>query len=568
MASPEHDLKPRIGHDPFDEGLADWVRSHSGGAGAGGEDVGVPQDGGEDGRDDEAQALLVAALPEDLPAAVVGIERGRGMDGPRRPSPPPGPQPRDAAPDLGVGQEAALPPLVSIGEVLRAEDRRAEATFSFPSDFRWGVSSAANSVEGFNLDSDWWAWEQEPGRIRLGHTSGVALGWWKNPEADFDLASEMGFNALRLSIEWARVEPGPEVFDEVVLQRYAEILQALRARGIEPMVTLHHFSNPLWVAEGGGWASHKMVALFSRYVRHVADALSAHCDFWCTMNDPNLYAYMAYGVGAFAPGKSDPGASVDALRTMIEAHAAAYEQIHAVQPKARVGLSHNVRPLLPADPHDREDRRAVERANRAYNLSIVEALARGRWLPPLGVGLAPRMHGKLDWIGLSYYGRDLVQSDGNRRSLLGRCIPGRGPDPLDGGLGEFYPQGLFEAIQRLSRLRLPIYVTENGIPDEDDDLRPRYILAHLHEVWRALQLSYPVAGYYHRTLVDSFEWSEGWTQRFGLHSFDPGSPQREARRSAHLMSEVIASGAITTELVDQYSPQLRGQLLPEPGPEA
>jgi beta-glucosidase/6-phospho-beta-glucosidase/beta-galactosidase len=253
---------------------------------------------------------------------------------------------------------------------------------------------------------------------------------------------------------------------------------------------------------------------------------------------------------------------------MIEAHAAAYDEIHAVQPAARVGLSHNVRPLLPADPHDREDKRAVERADRAYNLATVEAVAKGRWLPPLGGGLAPRVRGRLDWIGLSYYGRDLIQFDGNRRSLLGRCMPGRGPEPLDGGMGEFYPQGLFEALQRLSRLRLPIYITENGIPDENDDLRPRYIIAHLHQVWRALQKSYPVVGYYHRTLVDSFEWSEGWTQRFGLHSFDPGSPNRMPRRSAKLMSEIVASGAITSELIDQYAPQLRNQLLPDPGPDA
>jgi len=568
MDSSKRDQKPRIGHDPFDESLADWVQSQREQADSAISGGLHPQDGADDGRDGDAQAQLVAALPDDLPAAVVGIERGRGMDGPRRHSPSPPAQSHDTPPDSDVGQKPALPPMVSIGEVLRAEDRRTEATFSFPSDFRWGISTAANSVEGFNLDSDWWAWEQEPGHIRRGHASGVALDWWKNAEADFDLAGGMGFNALRLSVEWARVEPGPEIFDEVVLRRYAEMLQALRARGIEPMVTLHHFSNPLWVTEGGGWETHKTVGLFSRYVHHVAEALADHCDLWCTMNDPNLYARLAYGEGAFPPGKSDAGASVDVLRTMIEAHAAAYEQIHAVQPEARVGLSHNVRPLLPADPHDRRDRRAVERANRAYNLSIVEALARGRWSPPLGVGPAPRMHGKLDWIGLSYYGRDLVQFDGNRRSLLGRCIPGRGPDPLDGGLGEFHPQGLFEALQRLSRLRLPIYITENGIPDEDDDLRPRYILAHLHQVWRALQLSYPIVGYYHRTLVDSFEWSEGWTQRFGLHSFDPGSQVRERRRSAQLMSEIVGSGAITTELIDQYAPQLRKSVLPEPGPDA
>jgi beta-glucosidase len=177
------------------------------------------------------------------------------------------------------------------------------------------------------------------------------------------------------------------------------------------------------------------------------------------------------------------------------------------------------------------------------------------------------LRGKLDWIGFSYYGLRKVQFSGNRGAMLGRLVPPKGPELLDGGMGEFFPQGLFAALRRLSRLRLPIYITENGIPDEDDDLRPRYIIAHLYQIWRALQLSLPVSGYYHRTLVDSFEWSEGWTQRFGLLAFDPGSTQRTPRHSAHLFSEIARSSAIGSEMIDEYAPRLRGEVLPESPPD-
>jgi beta-glucosidase len=464
-----------------------------------------------------------------------------------------------------VTVQGVVQPLVSISDVLRAEERRPEAMFCFPADFRWGVSTAGNSVEGYNLDSDWWAWEQEPGRIKRGHTSGIACNWWRNAEADFDRAASLGLNALRLSVEWSRVEPGPGVFDDHVLDRYGQMLRALRERDIEPMVTLHHFSSPLWVTEQGGWEQHKFVALYARYVRHVVQVLEHDCDLWCTFNDPNLFAHLAYEEGVFPPGKSVPGASLRVLRHMLEAHGAAYDEIHAVQRRARVGIAHNVRSVVPVNPELPEDRRAARRVASLYNRAVVTVLAKGRWPLGLGFGLALGLRRKLDWIGVSYYGRDVVQFDPKRRrAMVGRRVRGNGTDLLSGGYGQFYPEGLFDALQRLSRLGLPLYITENGVSDDGDGQRPRYLVAHLYEIWRAIQQSFPVAGYYHRTLVDCFEWADGWTQRFGLFAFDPGVPRRRPRRSARLYSDIVRSNTVTSELIDEYAPRLRSQLLPDP----
>ena len=148
-----------------------------------------------------------------------------------------------------------------------------EATFHFPHDFRWGVATAAHQVEGNNANNDWWAWEQQPGHIAQGDTSGLACTWWEDAEADVARAAALGTNALRLSVEWSRVEPQPGTFDDGALGRYVEMVEALRERGIEPMVTLHHFTNPRWLAEQGGWERPETVDRFARFVERVVEAL-------------------------------------------------------------------------------------------------------------------------------------------------------------------------------------------------------------------------------------------------------------------------------------------------------
>jgi beta-glucosidase len=169
----------------------------------------------------------------------------------------------------------------------------AEATMYFPADFRWGTATAAYQVEGNNLNSDWWGWE-ENGRILQNHRSGLACNWWENAEADLDLAADLGTNAHRLSLEWSRIEPEPARFDTEALDRYREILQAMRDRGIEPMVTLHHFSNPRWLVEKQDFNSAIVVDYFQRYTAKVVEHLGDLVGQWVTINEPMVYIFMRY----------------------------------------------------------------------------------------------------------------------------------------------------------------------------------------------------------------------------------------------------------------------------------
>ncbi len=437
------------------------------------------------------------------------------------------------------------------------------ATFHFPPDFRWGVATAAHQVEGENTNNQWYTWEQEEGRIKQGHHSGKACNWWRNIEGDFDRAAAMGLNALRLSVEWSRIEPQEGYLDTNALDRYRAMLQSLRDRNIEPMITLHHFSDPLWITAKGGWENEEIVEYFSRFVEHTVQALGDFTTLWCTINEPNVYAFMGYLRGVFPPGKHDLQLTFKVLANMLKAHAAAYRVIHRVQPDARVGYAHNLRFFDPLNPKSLADWAVAKIQDLAVNETSLLPLRKGWWIPPMGYGPALSMHHTLDWIGLNYYTRDRIVFDKNLPGdAYGRATHTPGAELLDGNYGEYYPEGMYRALMRLADFNVPIYVTENGIPDSDDNQRPRALLMHLHQMWKALQNRPDIKGYYHWTLVDNFEWAEGWTLPFGLIELEPESGKRRPRLSSDLYTAIVRSNAITPELIDAYAPEVRPLLLP------
>lgn len=443
----------------------------------------------------------------------------------------------------------------------------AEATLHFPRDFRWGTATAAYQVEGNNTDSDWWAWEQTPGRIHNGETAGLACNWWAQSgasEADFDRAAAMGQDALRLSIEWSRIEPEPGRWEDAALDRYRHMLRELRRRNIEPMVTLHHFTNPLWLLLEGGWTSSESVQRFERYVRKVVEALREFTDLWCTINEPVIYALLGYVDGRWPPGKRSLRLAFEVLTNLVRAHAVAYDVIHELQPGARVGFAHNMRLFDPARPGSPLDRRVAALQDRLFNGSFLDALLTGRLWYPLGRSRRiPKAAGTLDFIGLNYYTRDRVAFDPRQvRHAFGRNFPTPGAEVGDGNYGEIYPEGLFRCIRRLVPTRLPIYITENGVPDADDSRRPAFLLTHLRQVWRAINFNWPIMGYYHWTLVDNFEWADGWSLRFGLFALDPQTQVRTLRPSGQLYAEICRTNTLTSEMAARYAPQVKEVLFP------
>lgn len=440
----------------------------------------------------------------------------------------------------------------------------AQATFHFPRGFLWGTATAAHQVEGNNTNNDWWAWEQQPGHIVQGQKSGLADDWWGGRwREDFDRAAEGGQNAHRLSVEWSRIQPTPEHWDESALDHYREIVRGLLDRNMTPMVTLHHFTSPLWMAEMGGWENEAIVDYFVPFVRKVVEALKEYCNLWVTINEPNVLATAAYAIGEFPPGRQDLSATFNAMGNMVKAHAQAYHAIHEVQPTARVGMAVNYHGFEPARSWLPLDRWVAGIQSNLFNNFFPEAASSGVMRFPLWRRHMPEAKGTQDFLGLNYYTREYVAFDLRKAGqLFGRRFYLPGADLSDTGFIANAPLGMFEAIKWGLNYNLPIIITENGVEDADDDLRPRYLVQHLHQVWRAVNFNFPVKGYFHWTLVDNFEWERGWTQRFGLWELDVETQARRKRASAELYAGICQENGISSELVAQYAPEIFDSMFP------
>lgn len=438
-----------------------------------------------------------------------------------------------------------------------------QATFHFPRGFLWGCATASHQVEGSNTNNNWWKWEQD------GHTndkSGLACDWWGGRwKEDFDRAAEAGQNAHRLSVEWSRIQPAPDRWDEDALDRYRLMLRGLKERGMMPMVSLHHFSDPLWLAELNGWETQAVVPFFEKFVRKTVEALKEYCSLWCTINEPNIYTLIGYVEGSFPPGKHDLRLSLTVQANMARAHAAAYRTIHELQPEARVGYALHFRPMVPAKPWFPLDRLERNIHFDAINMAFPSAISGGVMRSPVGKINIPEAKNTQDYFGLNYYAQDTVAFDLSRPSeLFGRRFYPDGSDVSDTRMNANTPEGFFNAFKWIVKTypNLPILVTENGIEDVSDRMRPRYLAQHVHQMWRAVNFNWPVKGYFHWSLVDNFEWERGWTQRFGLWALDVETQKRTKRPSADLYAEICKENGLSSEMVQRYCPEVFSMMFP------
>jgi beta-glucosidase len=439
----------------------------------------------------------------------------------------------------------------------------AQASFHFPRGFLWGTATASHQVEGNNTNNNWWAWEQLPGHIYQAQKSGLACDWWAGRwREDFDRASDGGQNAHRLSIEWSRVQPAPDRWDESALDRYLAMLRGLAERGMTPLVTLHHFSDPVWVAEQGGWENPDIVPKFAAYVRKTVEVLKGYTNHWVTINEPNVLAASGYLFGEFPPGKRSLGTAFTVMMNMVRAHAAAYQAIHMVQPTARVGIALNVRPFMPAKSWSPLDRMAAYFLNAAFNDFFPQALTSGVMKLSAWRKQVPEARGTMDYLGINYYTRDCVAFTlSSGEGFARRSYPAYSEVSSTG----FYtndPLGLMDVLKWARPFKVPMIITENGIDDTEDTLRPRYLIQHLHQLWRAVNENYPVKGYFFWSLVDNFEWNKGWSLRFGLWELDVETQARRKRPSADLYAEICRENGLTSEIVNRYAPELVEQMFP------
>ena len=442
-----------------------------------------------------------------------------------------------------------------------------QATYHFPKGFLWGTATASHQVEGNNTNNNWWKWEQD------GHTngkSGLACDWWGGRwKEDFDRAAEGGQNAHRFSVEWSRIQPTPDTWDEDALEHYRNMLRGLRERGMTPMVTLHHYTDPLWLAEFNGWETEAVVPLFEKFVRKTVEALKEYCTLWCTLNEPTGYAlngYVGGGLsGKFPPGKNNLKLVMPVMANHVRGHVVAYHAIHQIQPEARVGYAMHYRSTTPHHTWSPIDKLLAKNAFNIVTEGLAMTFSTGVLRTALGSIRIPEAKGTQDYLGFNYYTRNHVTFDIRKpESMFSNAFYAKDADLSDKAFLANEPDGMFEGLKWIVKTfpNLPILISENGFADAEDKVRPRYIAQHIHQMWRAVNFNWPIKGYFHWSLVDNFEWDHGWSLRFGLWGLDVETQKRIKRPSADFYAEICKENGLSSEMVQKYCPEVFDKLFP------
>lgn len=419
----------------------------------------------------------------------------------------------------------------------------------FPAGFLWGAATAAHQVEGNCTNNHWWAWEQEGGHIRGGGVSGIACDHYRRFDDDFRLGAELGHTAERISVEWSRLEPEEGRFDEREFDHYRAVCDSIRRHGMVPTVTLHHFTNPLWAQAEGGWENPRIVGWLARLAERTGRALGDRVGIWWTINEPMIAPLVGYLLGVHPPAVSDSSRALVVSRHVLRAHGAMYRALKAVLPAdVRVGIVHAMPYFEALDPAAEGDRAGAASQDWFVNQWYLDGLTTGRIMPPVGEGEEePGLRDSFDLFGVNYYSRMLVSAESARRpgfSPLELRRAGERPEFVDEMGWEVHSPGLGHHLRRLSGLGKPLMVTENGHATLDEDARVRYLRVHLLEVHRAIEAGADVRGYFYWSLMDNFEWAEGWTRHFGLIALEPDTLIRKPRPAALLYRDVIRRNAI------------------------
>jgi beta-glucosidase len=426
----------------------------------------------------------------------------------------------------------------------------APGRLTFPEGFLWGSAGSAHQTEGDNTASDWWAYEHAPD-TGAAEPSGIACDSYHRFAEDWRLVASSGQNAVRFSVEWARIEPRPGEVATEELDHYREVIGAARDLGLEPCVTLHHFTNPAWFAAGGGWAAEDAPAAFARYVRVVAGALGDLLTWVGTINEPSVVALLGHYFGVFPPRRRDLGLAHRVTVNLLRAHAAAVRELRAAT-AARVGLPLSVLEFAPVEASVAA-RRARDYVHHWWVGVWLDALRTGR-LSGLEVPeeRVPGLGGD-DWVGVQYYTRFPVWpgAEGPARARLpGGGRGARAPsEPLAGRVTQmgwaWHPAGFGAVLDEVAEATgLPILVTENGIATLDDAERIEFVRLHLAELHAAIARRRDVRGYFYWSTLDNFEWNEGYRPRFGLVAVDRRTLERQPKPSLAWYGAVARAGVL------------------------
>ncbi|HEX3568794.1 MAG TPA: glycoside hydrolase family 1 protein [Candidatus Saccharimonadales bacterium] len=408
---------------------------------------------------------------------------------------------------------------------------------SFPKDFFWGASTASHQVEG-GTDTQWDAWERANAE-RLVTTAEKRLSWlpdWQGIKAqatdpanyicgngvehyqryreDFQILKQLNMNAFRFSIEWARIEPREGEWDAAAIQHYHDYIAELRRLGIEPFLTLWHWTMPRWFTDKGGFERRENVRYFERYAAKIAEEFGSNVRHMIILNEPNIYTLISYGIAEWPPQRKNPLLVLRVYRHLVRAHTLAARAIKKQCPDVRVGIAMAMETSRPLSPHNPLNK-------------IVPAAVRYLW----NFWFVDRIKHHLDFVGINFYSTSYYKWYG----------PQANPKTPVNDLGWYMePRGLEELLGRVHRrYGKPLFITENGAADRKDQDRTWWLQETVAAMQGAIDAGVDLRGYLHWSLLDNFEWSHGWWPEFGLVHVDRKTMQRTIRPSAQWLADQL-----------------------------
>jgi beta-glucosidase len=462
---------------------------------------------------------------------------------------------------LSVALLAGCAPLVPSAAAWKAP----RTPMPFPRGFTWGAATSAYQVEGSTkIDgrgvSIWDTFAAQPGSIADHSTGDPAADHYRLWESDLDLMASLGLMSYRFSIAWPRIQPlGSGPINQKGIDFYRGLIDGLLKRGIKPAITMYHWDLPQPLQDVGGWANRKTATAFASYAEVLFRAFGDVDADWFTINEPKTTAYEGYAYGVHAPGLQDGSAAGAAIHHQLLAHGLAVRNFRASGARGRIGIALNLLPVYPIKPAAKQ---ATTFTDGAENRLFLDPVLLGRY-PTDAIGGLPGQVGlgstafesnilpgdlkiissKIDLLGVQYYGVSGIDVDGYQVEI----------HPISRATWQqIYPEGLYDLLTRIKRdyPKIPLVITENGMPDPtakhtvDDPYRVTFLREHFQQAARAIAAGVPLEGYYVWSLLDNFEWAEGYTQRFGIVAVDYATQKRTPKKSAALLTSVIRANAV------------------------
>ncbi|MBI3377822.1 MAG: glycoside hydrolase family 1 protein [Nitrospirae bacterium] len=403
--------------------------------------------------------------------------------------------------------------------------------------FLWGVATSAFQLEGSPY-ADWASWDEI-----LSEKPDVT-DHYNLYKKDLALLKDIGVNAYRFSVEWSRIQPKENIWDDEAIAHYQEVIDILRSDNIEPMVTLHHFTHPLWFIKKYPWHEDVSIEKFLAFSEKIVSRLKG-VRYWITFNEPYVLILAGYFEGCTPPGLRNVPLGVKALKNILACHGKVYDLIHSKIPDSMVSIAHNMAALAPWNRWNPLDKLLSMIAKHFYNHSLLDAFITGTLSVKLpfkkAVEIPVPIKGKLDFFGVNYYTRIHMRFNPFKKmgvEMRHRDIDGYGLTDMG---WEVHPRGLEKVLRYASKLNVPLIITENGIATRDCQRKIKFMKRHVDVLEKCIKDGIDVRGYFYWSLIDNYEWLQGLDARFGLYKVDFNTLERKPTNAAAYYSYLIKS---------------------------